>query len=151
MTRTPTVVESSIEIDASAHEVWRVLTELDRFSSWNPFIRQASGFTNVGQNVLLGVRTSLHIPLHFHARIRTHVPDRELRWFGYVLVPWLASGDHVFEVESLGDHRVRFTQRETFAGVLPRLARRLVEREAKRGFDAMNAALARRVQAKEPS
>jgi hypothetical protein len=58
---------------------------------------------------------------------------------------WLARGDHSFTIEPLGTGRVRFTQHETFSGLLPRLAARLLARETQRGFDAMNQALDARV------
>lgn len=138
-------VTEATEIEGSAHEVWTVLTELDRFGSWNPFILQARGSTSPGGAVDVRVRPSFGLPLRFHAAVYQSVPDRELRWRGHVLAEWIASGDHVFAIEPIDEHRVRFVQRETFGGIVPRLARRLLEREAKRGFEAMNRALAKRV------
>ncbi len=139
-------VTASTEIDAPADTVWRVLTDLERFPAWNPFIREAHGSTEVGGTVHVRVRPSLRVPLRFSARIRAREANRELRWEGYLLSPWLASGDHSFTIEPLGDGRVRFTQRERFSGLLPRLVARLLRRESQRGFDAMNEALAARAE-----
>ena len=36
-------LNSEIEIDASAERVWQLLTDLDRFPQWNPFIRSITG------------------------------------------------------------------------------------------------------------
>lgn len=138
-------VSETTEIEGSAHDVWAVLTELDRFGTWNPFIQRARGSTTRGGAVDVQVRPSFGVPLRFHADVYESVPDRELRWRGHVLAEWLASGDHVFAIEPIDEHRVRFVQRETFGGIVPRLARRLLEREARRGFAAMNRALAIRV------
>ncbi|MGE5185424.1 MAG: SRPBCC family protein [Acidobacteriota bacterium] len=138
-------VSAEQEIDASADAVWNVLTDLDHFGEWNPFIREAHGKTNVGGEVRVRVKPSLHVPLVFHASVTASQPGRELRWHGEVLSRWIARGDHVFAIEPLGEHRVRFVQRERFTGILPWLAGKLVAREARRGFAAMNRALDRRV------
>lgn len=144
-------VNAATEIDAPAEAVWSVLTALDQFKAWNPFIRDASGDTRVGSEVRVQVRPSLGIPLMFHARVLSREDNRELHWRGHVVVPWLASGEHWFTIEPIGEHRVRFVQRETFSGLLPWLGARLLRREAKRGFEAMNHALEARVLESEAS
>jgi len=139
-------VTAATEIDAPADAVWDVLTDLEQFHDWNPFIRDARGATAVGGTVRVRVRPSLRVPLVFHATVIARDEPRALRWQGKVLARWLGSGDHTFEIEPLGDHRSRFVQREKFSGLLPRLAARLLTREAQRGFDAMNRALKERVE-----
>jgi hypothetical protein len=131
-------VRAATEIHASPQAVWRVLTDLPRFRLWNPFIRAARGSTMKGGTVRVRVEG-----LHFAARITERQDERELRWDGHVGADWLARGDHVFTITRLGDGWVRFHQVETFSGVLPWLLRRLLARQARRGFEAMNAALAR--------
>jgi hypothetical protein len=71
--------------------------------------------------------------------------DRELHWRGHALTPWLACGEHWFTIDPVDDGHVRFIQRERFSGVVPRLVGELIAREARRGFEAMNTALAARV------
>ena len=139
-------VTASTEIHASPERVWSVLTDLQHFAAWNPFIRQASGDAHVGGTVHVRVRPSFGLPLAFDATVLDRCENHELHWKGHVLAPWLASGEHVFSIEKLDADRVRFVQWESFSGVLPRLARRLLAREAKRGFDAMNAALRERAE-----
>jgi hypothetical protein len=142
-------VSAETEIEASPEAVWSVLTDLDQFHAWNPFIRDARGTTEVGGKVRVRVRPSLRVPLVFHATVLESEANHELRWRGHVLARWLASGDHSFTIEPLGDGRVRFAQRERFTGLLPWLASRLLRRETQRGFDAMNHALEQRVHQRE--
>jgi hypothetical protein len=139
-------VSASTEIAAPAERVWSVLTDLERFRLWNPFIRRASGSTQIDGTVRVRVRPSFGLPLPFRAEILDREDNRVLHWRGHVLADWLASGDHRFTIEPLGPDRVRFVQRESFGGLLPRLASRLLAREAKRGFQAMNDALRTRAQ-----
>ncbi len=135
-------VRTSIEIAASAQVVWSVLTDLPGFDAWNPFIRSARGSTDVGDKVRLRVRSSFGLPLVFHATVLGSEENRELHWQGHMLAPWLAAGEHWFTIEPINTHRVRFVQRERFTGVLPRLTARLLAREVKQSFEAMNQALA---------
>ena len=138
-------LSEAIEIDAPADRVWAALTDLARYPVWNPFIRAAHGELAVGGRVDVHVRPTLGVPLHFHATVTSYEPNRELVWRGDVGGSWLAGGEHAFEIEPLGDGRVRFVQREVFSGAVPRLLAPLVEREARRGFRAMNEALAAHV------
>ena len=138
-------ITASYDIDASPEAVWSVLTDLEQFHLWNPFIRNASGSTELGGTVHVRVQSSLRVPLGFRARVYDREPNRRLRWRGYVAAPWLAFGDHSFTIEPIGEHRARLVQRETFTGILPWLVRRLLARETQRGFDAMNRALAEQV------
>ena len=138
-------ITASYDIDASPEAVWSVLTDLEKFHFWNPFIRNARGSTELGGTVHVRVQSSLRVPLGFRARVYDREPNRRLRWRGHVAAPWLAFGDHSFTIEPLGEHRARLVQHETFTGVLPWLAERMLARETQRGFDAMNRALAERV------
>ena len=131
----------SVEIDAPAKAVWGALVELADFHNWNPFIREAAGELRVGGRVRVRVRASLPLRIVFHATVLAVESERELRWRGHVLAPWLGSGEHTFTLEPLGPARTRFTQHEVFSGALPRLLRPLLVSEARRGFDAMNRAL----------
>ena len=44
-------LHTEIEIDASPEAVWSVLTDLDRYPEWNPFITAASGVVAVGERL----------------------------------------------------------------------------------------------------
>ena len=138
-------LEASVDIPSRPEAVWAVLTDFSRFSEWNPFIRQASGIARVGADIGVRVRTSRGVPLVFHAKVTLCKVNRELCWSGHVLAPWFAKGEHTFTLEPTG-HGVRFRQREVFTGVFPSLARSLLVRETRKGFESMNEALKARAQ-----
>lgn len=140
-------VKATTEIAAPARAVWSVLTDFARYSGWNPFIRRAYGAAETGAQVRLHVRSSFGLPLAFRATVLDSAEDRELHWEGHVVADWLARGEHWFTIEPIDEHRVRFVQRERFTGLLPRLAAKLLAREAKHGFEQMNQALAERAAA----
>jgi hypothetical protein len=137
----------STEIDAPAATVWNILTELDQFAAWNPFIRNARGKLEPGGSVHVRVETGLGIPMRFTAKVLDFSAGRELHWRGHVGARFIACGEHWFELVPLGPDRVRFRQREQFSGIVPRLGKRLLEHEARHGFEIMNHALRVRAEA----
>jgi hypothetical protein len=145
-------IVASTEIDAPAEVVWGVLTDLPRFGEWNPFIRAASGSATVGGRIRVEMEPTVAGPtLSFVAKVLVCEPNKKLRWRGHLLTPWLGGSDHAFTIEPSANGRVRFEQRETFHGLLPRLAWRALARATRRSFRAMNEALKRRVENARPA
>lgn len=139
-------VRSEIDIDASADTVWEVLTDLGRFAEWNPFIREAAGTPAVGARLDVRVTTAIGLRPSFHPVVDVCDRGHELRWHGHYVSPALGSGDHTFHIEPLAEGKVRFVQRELFAGALVRATGPLLRRETQRGFAAMNQALKARAE-----
>lgn len=134
------------DIAAPAERIWKTLTDLPRFADWNPFIRFARGAPAVGAKLFVFVKPKLRVPLIFRPKVTVCEENQELRWTGHFLRPWIAAGDHSFKLERTAGGGTRFVQREVFTGLLPALLSRLLEREARRGFEAMNEALKARVE-----
>lgn len=139
-----TTVETSVEIAATADQVWRVLTDFAAYPQWNPFIVRARGHAAPGTT--LSVTISNHgSQLTFTPRVLAADPGRELRWRGRFLLPGVVDGEHCFTLEPLEDGRVRLVQQESFTGLLVPLAGSSLD--VAEGFAAMNAALKRRAEA----
>lgn len=140
------VVETEIAIDASAEQVWEVLTDFAAYSRWNPFFVRAEGRAEPGARLRIvqtlpdgRVRTSRPIVL-------MAVPPYHLRWLGRLGIPGLLDTEHAFIVEVAEAGRVRCVQRERFEGFLVLFLRRRLEREVGAGIEAMNRALKRRAE-----
>jgi hypothetical protein len=136
-------VTTSLEIAAPPEAVWAVLTDFDAYPAWNPFWVRVTGEVSVGARLHVGVRPPLGLPLRFTPRIVRCDPPRELQLRGQLGWRWLAHGEHRFEIVPHG-RGVRFVHSEEFGGVLPRLLHRILVAQTRRGFDAMNRALATR-------
>ncbi len=109
---------SSVDIHASDKQVWQILTDFPSYPQWNPYIRQASGEIKVGAQIYIFNRSSdTAAGMAFRPTILTVTPGRELRWLGYVYVPGLFDGEHVFTIQLLDDTHVHFMQCETFSGI----------------------------------
>jgi hypothetical protein len=131
-------LSSEIEINASPETVWKLLTDTSRFPEWNPFIRRLSGELKVGQKLTVFIQPPGGSGMEFKPEVLKVEPGRELRWLGNLMIPGLFDGEHIFQIEPLGDGHVRFHQREIFSGILVPLLKKFLDSDTRRGFDAMN-------------
>ncbi len=139
-------ITSSIEINASTAQVWAALTDFSSFPDWNPFIRRASGSIEPGARLEVFIQPSGARGMTFRPTLLAVEPQRELRWLGRFLIPGLFDGEHVFQIESLGENQVQFVHCETFSGVLVPFFWRGLDTDTRRGFEEMNRALKARVE-----
>jgi hypothetical protein len=133
-----------IEIDATPEAVWEVLVDFASYPDWNPFVRRIEGVPVRGERLRVRIEPPGSRGATVKPRVEVAAPERKLEWVGHLLVPGLFDGRHSFEIEPVGDDRVRFVQREQFSGLLVGLL--LDEESVRRGFDAMNRALAERAE-----
>ena len=139
-------LKSEIEIETSAERVWEILTDFARFPQWNPFIRRASGNLRAGERLEVTMQPAGARGMTFRPTVLNVEADRELRWIGHLLIPGLFDGEHIFTIEPSGTGRVRFTQRESFTGLLVPLLARGLDTDTRRGFEEMNLALKARAE-----
>jgi hypothetical protein len=132
---------TSIEIDAPQNVVWEILTEFERFDLWNPFIRSIDGKAAPGNKLTIKIKPPGGNIMTFRPVVLAAEPGKELRWLGRVLFPGIFDGEHRFQIELLGDRRVRFVHSEKFSGLLVSLFWRSLDTQTRRGFEEMNQAL----------
>ena len=142
----PTTLRTEIEIPASPDAVWDVLADRTRTPSGT-----RSSCPRPATWWWAGSRTCSRTA---QARSRRSSPaaggragtraalDREGR------VRRIFDGEHAFRIEPAGPGRVRFIQEERFRGVAVPVMRGWLNDKIKPQFDAMNTALATRVQSR---
>lgn len=139
-------IETTVEIDAPPAAVWRVLTDFESYGDWNPFIRSIAGNVREGERLTVRLEPPGGKGMTITPTVLAAEPDRELRWKGRLVIPGLFDGEHAFRIEPLDDQRSRFVHGERFTGILVGFVKgTLGKTEA--GFEQMNAALKRRVEA----
>jgi len=138
---------TEIEIQAPSEKVWQVLTELDKYPEWNPFICHAVGKAETGKTVDIDFQPDGK-GLKLHCMVATFQPYRELSWKYHVTHPLLFRGEHIFTIEPLGENRIRFIDREEFNGLLVFTQVKDIDTNTKRGFETMDKALKARAEAK---
>jgi hypothetical protein len=134
-----------IDIDAPPSAVWAVLTDTGSYPDWNPFIRRFSGDLRKGAKLDVRIEPPGGRAMTFKPTVLTVENERELRWLGRFLLRGLFDGEHIFELEALGDGRTRFTQAERFTGILVRAFGSTLDK-TELGFEQMNAALKARAE-----
>jgi hypothetical protein len=137
-------ISESVDIAASRHQVWKVLTDLSAYKDWNPFIQSASGQLTVGSTLTLRLVPAHGRPITFRPKVLDAEPHVLLRWIGHLIVPGIFDGTHQFELEDL-DGFTRVTQSETFRGLLIPFTGRSIT-ATKADFRALNQALKTRVE-----
>ena len=140
-------LRTEIAIDAPTDRVWAILTDFDSFPDWNPFMLRAQGNVKVGETIEVYVKQPDGIGMTFKPRVLAAEPNREFRWKGRMVMPGIFDGEHIFEIEELGDGSCRFVQREQFTGILTSLMLRFIGKKTLRGFEMMNTALKARAEA----
>ena len=139
-------LRTEIVIDASAETVWRVLTDFASFPDWNPFMVRISGPVSEGEKLEVRLQLPGGRGMTFKPQLIKVEPNRELRWLGRLLVPGIADGEHVFELEATGDAQTRLIHREEFRGILARPFLAMVGQKTELGFQEMNEALKARAE-----
>ena len=141
-------IETHIEIDAPAAEVWATFGDFDKWPEWNPFVRSLQGNVAVGEKLEVRLEPPGGQAMTFKPKVIEFEQGQRLHWLGNVLIPGIFDGEHQFGVESIDEGRTRFTQREEFRGVLVGLIMRRARGQTTQGFEAMNQALKDRVEQK---
>lgn len=140
-------LHTEIEIDATPEEVWAVLTDLDRYPDWNPFITSASGVVAVGERLENHIEPPGGRAATFKPTVTEVEECRVFEWLGRLVLPGLFDGRHRFESHPIDGGRTRLVHTEEFRGLLVRPLLRSFAGPTQAGFEAMNVALKDRVEA----
>ena len=144
------VIKVETPIEATAEEVWAVLTDTPSYPSWNPFVRHVEGDLEVGERIAVRIEPEDWNGMDMTPKLLVVDAPRELRWVGHLWVKGIFDGEHSFTIETDGPGRVRLVHAERFSGALVFLMRRKLTQDGglARSFAAMNRAVAEQVRAR---
>jgi hypothetical protein len=136
---------TTLTIPAPPDAVWDVLTDIDRYEEWNPFVLRGSGPVEVGGRLELVIQPVGGRAMTFRPRVTHLEPSRRFAWLGRLWgLPGLFEGAHRFELTATGSG-TSLVHAEDFRGLLVPALWSSLERGSLAGFEAMNEALVRRV------
>lgn len=138
-------IDTSLLIDATPEAVWSVLTDTASYPDWNPFVRELTGDLRLGERLRAMIGAPGAKPMTFKPTVVRFEPGRALEWLGVLGATWIFSGRHRYEVTEAPEGAARLEQSETFGGLLLPLLWRSLDTDTRRGFEAMNVALAAEV------
>lgn len=140
-------LHTQVEIAAPPRVVWKVLTDLEAYPLWNPFITEARGDIAVGARLTNRLQPPGGKAMTFRPVITAAEPAHTLEWLGRFGVPGVFDGRHRFELVATPSGGTRVVHTEHFRGALVRLMRTTLDTRTLDGFEAMNAALKIRAEA----
>ena len=126
--------EAFATIDASPHEVWEVLVDLDRYPQWNRYATAAVGELRVGGEVEITVPRQREKYGPVNNRVTELVPDERLCWRSLSWYRLLVYGIRCRHIEARPDGTTVFREIETMHGPLAGLVRRSMAAQLLRGL-----------------
>jgi hypothetical protein len=112
-------IKTSIVIQASAEHVWAILTNLDTYVDWNPYIVLAKGDLVVGQPLRLRRAGDMTSGVGDAVVSAINANDHTLTWTTWWLHSRLLKTEYSFMIEAIDTDSVRFLQHETLSGMIP--------------------------------
>ena len=131
---------------APPDRVWAVLSDFSAYPEWNTFIPEASGPLEKGARLTVRIAPPGGFPMTITPKIIQLEPGSRLTWRGRLFAPGVFDGEHDFVVASRDSYVTRFTQSETFRGLLVPLFASSLNRNVRAGFLVMNKALKSRAE-----
>lgn len=144
-------IEKVVDIAATPHRVWEILTDFPRYPTWATYIQELRGRAEVGSKLRLVEGHPGAKPYVVMVPVVEATPNTRLAWAATIPgAAWLPdliyTGVHEFVLEARPDGGTRLTHRESFSGLLARLVKEGLP-GGDEGFDAFNQALKRRAEA----
>ena len=135
---------ASTLINASPMTIWAILTDADRFPTWEPNVERIDGQIALGEKITVHTRFSNRA---FPVTVTEFSPGERMVW-GSTMPLGLFHGARTFTLEPLDGGKTRVTTREVFGGLLLPLIRRTIP-NLQPTFEAFAVALKDRVEAAE--
>lgn len=141
------VIEADIEIEASAEEVWGVLSDFASYPDWNPYVLKLAGDVVPGGTIRFTIaQENWRKPMTLNNRVLVFDAPRELRWHGSPLLKGFLETDHYFQLSPAAPGRTWLHHAEEFRGWFARfLGEKKFRVHTRNAFRRMNEALAARV------
>jgi hypothetical protein len=139
------ILETEIQISASPEKVWAILTDLQKYSEWNPFIKKAQGRTEIGEKLEVSIAPPDGKEMIFKPTVKSIIVNKEFSWLGRFLFPGIFDGEHIFIIEPKDDGCL-LIQKENFSGLLVPLLWNGLDKDTRAGFELMNKSLKERAE-----
>lgn len=140
-------LRTEVEIDAAPERVWAVLTDLEAYHEWNPFITELYGELEPGRRLGVELSYADGRRTRFRSSVVSVKPAEELRWTTKFWFKGLFDSEHFIQLHATDDGRTRVVQGDNFSGLFVKMAANTLTQTG-RGCVGMNAALKKRVEGK---
>ena len=128
--------EASVTINASPHDVWQVLIDIDRYPQWNRYATEAVGELRVGGEVTINVPRQGEKRGPVNNRVTELVIDQRLCWRSLSWYKFLVYGIRCRHLEAQPDGTTVFREVETMNVLLAGTNQRAMAPQLLRGLQA---------------
>ena len=126
--------------------MWKVLTNFEKHSEWNPFMTHISGRAVEGEKLEVKLPNPQGGTMVISPTILKVEDEKELRWLGRAEGDTF-NGEHSFVIQPTGQSSTRFIHSEKFTGSMVPMLEGWLDTVLRRYFEDMNKALKQRVEA----
>lgn len=138
-------LETEIIINATAENVWGILTDFERFPQWNPFIVKLEGKPIIETRLRAELKNGSGVSV-FKPKVLVAEKNKAFEWLGSLPIPGLFNGHHFFRIETVSPTQVKFIHGEEFTGLLAGIIMKQIGEQTRNGFISMNKALKERAE-----
>lgn len=139
-------VDTEIEIDGTADQVWKLITNFQGYADWNPTITKASGELNEGSMIDVTFALPFSKSVDFNLEVRNIDKGKTFSLVSKILEPKILDSTYYLVIEKTENGTVKFCQSEKFSGLLLYLVFPFIKGRLEKGFNEMNQALKNRVE-----
>jgi hypothetical protein len=139
-------IEHRVGVQAPAEAIWRVISDIESWGTWNPLYPRAEGKLRIGARLALHLALRDREPETIRPIILDWIPNEQIHW-RLTTLGGLVKRTRFLEIEQLGDNACIFANGELFEGPLARLTVRPVAGAMRHGFQTMGEALKAQVEA----
>ena len=112
-------IKTSIVINSTPEEAWKVLLDFENHPNWNPLIKNISGNLEVNEKLTVSTQSPEGRAVTFTTDVLVVNPNIEMRWVGKPAgIQYIVTGEHYFIFEELSGNQTKFTQGEKLEGIL---------------------------------
>lgn len=139
-------IDETLDVQAPASLLWEVITDLDRYGEWNPFVVACRSSLDVGEPIDMKVQIFDSFVQSQRETIIEHVPGERL-CYGLAPMPLGAlASRRCHEVIHVGPGKSRYRSHFLLSGWLSPVTRALLGGRLDRGFRSMTKALVQRTE-----
>jgi len=123
------ILESWVEINTTADEAWKALIDFESWSKWNTFIPSVKGELEVGNKMMIKVKSPGLKEMCFKPTIFKIESGNKLVWGGGAFYIGY-KGIHEFIIEYIDENIISFKQIEKFEGPIVIFMNRMIDKTA---------------------
>ena len=135
------VIETRIEINAPATEVWNLLCDFSSYVDWNPYIFEAKGDASVDSLLSIRFRNGGATDVSMTVKVIRIKEQYEIVWRNGGMTLPAVYAEHYFRIEQRAADTLEFVHGESFRGPMGWLISTVAGTSTRECFNAMNTAL----------